>query len=108
MTHDLLGSVIQTLGGRLDRVLIHEMSEGTFYAVLCIEAADGERLVDARPSDAIALALADDIPVYVSDKVLDEVQQQDDLTGLDDTDEPSSFFDDEFDTDLGNGGDDEP
>ena len=100
MTHDLLGAVIQSLGGRLDRVVVHELSEGTFYAVLCIDTADGERLVDARPSDAIALAVADGIPVFVSDRVLDEVQQQDDLTGLEDAEPPDSFFGEEGDDEL--------
>ncbi|MCH2134983.1 MAG: bifunctional nuclease family protein [Phycisphaerales bacterium] len=87
MTHDLMGGIIRTLSGRLDRVLIHELSEGTFYAVLCIETPDGERLVDARPSDAIALAVADNTPIFVSDSVLDEVQHQDDITGLDESDD---------------------
>ena len=100
MTHDLLGSVIHHLGGRLTRVVVHELSEGTFYAVLCIDTPDGERQVDARPSDAIALAVADGIPVYVSDRVLDEVQQQDDLTGPDEFEPPDGLFPDE--------GDDEP
>jgi hypothetical protein len=103
MTHDLLCSVIRSLGGRLDRVLVHELSEGTFYAVLCIEMPDGERLIDARPSDAIAIAVADDIPVFVSDRVLNEVQQQDDLTELEDFEEPDLFH-----GDGGDGSDDEP
>ena len=91
MTHDLLCSVIGLLGGRLDRVLVHELSEGTFYAVLCIETPDGVRLVDARPSDAIAPAIAAGIPVFVSERVLDEVQQQDELTELEDFDGPDLF-----------------
>ncbi len=81
MSHDLMTSIMRTFGGRLDRVLVHELNEGTFYAVLCIETPEGEKLVDARPSDAIALAVADNTPIWVSEDVLDEVQQQDDLTG---------------------------
>jgi bifunctional DNase/RNase len=93
MSHDLMSSLISTLGGRLDRVVIHELSEGTFYAVLCIETSDdGERLIDARPSDAIALAVADGLSVYVSESVLDAVQHQDDDTGPDaDFDQPGDF-----------------
>ena len=69
MSHDLMSSLISTLGGRLDRVVIHELSEGTFYAVLCIETSDdGERLIDARPSDAIALAVADQVSESTDDK----------------------------------------
>ena len=77
MTHELMDSIMATLGGRLDRVVIHELSEGTFYAVLCIETAEGERLVDARPSDAIALTATHGVPIFVSESVLDAVQQQD-------------------------------
>ena len=95
MSHDLMASLIHTLGGRLDRVVVHELSEGTFYAVLCIETPEGERLVDARPSDAIALAVADGISVYVSESVLDAVQQQDDASG------PSPDFDQPGDFDTG-------
>jgi len=92
MSHDLIASLIRTFGGRLDRVVVHELSEGTFYAVLCIHTPDGERLVDARPSDAIALAVADGIAVYVSESVLDAVQLQDDETGsMDDFDPPGDF-----------------
>ena len=83
MSHDLLGSVIHTLGARLLRVVIHELNEGTFFAVLVLETSDGERLVDARPSDAIAMAVVDDTPIFVSEDVLDQVQQQDEVAGMD-------------------------
>ena len=95
MSHDLMASLIHAFGGRLDRVVVHELSEGTFYAVLCIETPEGERLVDARPSDAIALAVADGISVYVSESVLDAVQQQDDASG------PGPDFDQPGDFDMG-------
>jgi bifunctional DNase/RNase len=83
MSHDLLGAVIHTLGARLLRVVIHELNEGTFFAVLVLETADGERLVDSRPSDAIAMAVVDNTPMFVSEDVLDQVQQQDEVTGMD-------------------------
>lgn len=74
MTHELLSSVILSLGARLDRVVIHDLSDGTFYAVLCLDR-DGEPIqIDARPSDAIALAVGGEVPIFVSEEVLDAVQ----------------------------------
>ena len=73
MTHELLSSVILSLGARLDRVLIHDLSEGTFYAVLCLEREGEEMQIDARPSDAVALAVGADVGIFVSDHVLEEV-----------------------------------
>jgi bifunctional DNase/RNase len=70
MTHDLARNLIQNLNGRLDRVVITEIRDDTFYAVLWL-AQNGEIVtVDARPSDAIALALRADCPIYVSEQVL--------------------------------------
>jgi hypothetical protein len=73
MTHDLLGSVIEAMGGRLAKVVVTDMRDHTFYANLVIERGGSEVLVDARPSDAIALAAAGDTPIYVEDHVLNEV-----------------------------------
>jgi uncharacterized protein len=70
MTHDLLKNLIQSLNGRLDRVVITELKDDTFFAVLWL-TQDGETItVDARPSDAIALALRADCPIYVAEPVL--------------------------------------
>ena len=70
MTHDLLKNLIQSLNGRLDRVVITELKDDTFFAVLWL-IQDGETItVDARPSDAIALALRADCPIYVAEPVL--------------------------------------
>ncbi len=74
-THDLLDAAIQTLGGRLERIEIHDLSEGTFFARLVIDQ-DGSRVVlDARPSDAIALGVASNTPILVEDHVLDEASE---------------------------------
>lgn len=70
MTHDLTRNLIQHLNGRLERVVITEIREDTFFAVLSLRQ-DGEPvMVDARPSDAIALALRFDCPIYVAEQVL--------------------------------------
>lgn len=70
LTHDLLLTVLETLGGRLGHVDIVSMAEGVFYAELVL--ADGRR-IDARSSDAIALALRAGCPVYVDDSILEEI-----------------------------------
>ncbi len=76
MTHELLSSVILSLGARLDHVVIHDLSEGTFYAMLCLEH-EGEKIqIDARPSDAVALAVGSDVGIFVSESVLDELEQE--------------------------------
>lgn len=70
MTHDLTKNLIHAMNGELDRVVITELKDDTFFAVLWL-THDGETLtVDARPSDAIALALRADCPIYVAEPVL--------------------------------------
>jgi bifunctional DNase/RNase len=73
MTHDLLASVIEQLGGKLERIEITDLQGGTFFARLLIRQ-DGQTIeVDSRPSDAIALGIANTVPIYVAPHVLDEV-----------------------------------
>lgn len=77
MTHDLLATVIQTLGGRLDKVEVVDLREGTFYGVLHVRRGHGVVKVDSRPSDAIALALRTKAPIYVADGVFRKAQPSD-------------------------------
>jgi len=71
-THDLLASVIRELGGTLEAIRIHDLSDATFFAELLVRLEDGElRRIDARPSDAIALGVAEDVPIYVEEHVLE-------------------------------------
>ncbi len=83
LTHELLSSVIVCLGARLARVVIHDLSDGTFYAMLCLEQGEEEIQIDARPSDAIALAVGAEVPIFVSESVLDEVEQEGTLGDID-------------------------
>jgi bifunctional DNase/RNase len=70
MTHDLLKNVMQGLNAALRRVVVTELKNDTFYAVLWLEQ-DGEMVtVDCRPSDALALALRADCPIFVDEDVL--------------------------------------
>ncbi len=72
LTHDLLKNVIDCLECRLKRVVVNDIVESTFYAVLVFERDAVEFEVDARPSDAIALALRCGAPMYVVKKVMDK------------------------------------
>jgi hypothetical protein len=73
MTHDLLADVIERLGAELEKIVISDLKNHTFYAKLVLRA-NGEIIeVDARPSDAIALGVASDTAIYVSEHVLREV-----------------------------------
>ena len=74
-THELLASVIEHLGHRLSRVVINDLRNHTFYARLHLEPRDGggDVDIDSRPSDAIALGIAEDVPIFVEEHVLDEV-----------------------------------
>ena len=76
MTHDLLASAIDLLGGDLQDIYINELREHTYFAKLRIRH-EGELVeVDSRPSDAIALAVTVDVPIFVADDIIDEVGQQ--------------------------------
>ncbi|MCC6179983.1 MAG: bifunctional nuclease family protein [Chloroflexi bacterium] len=72
LTHDLLGSVVGALGGKITQVVINELSDETFYAKLIIDANGRHVEVDSRPSDAIALAIRAKVPIFVEDAVLDQ------------------------------------
>ena len=74
MTHDLTRNLLRHLGAKLERVVISELKEDTFLAVLWIRHGEELMTVDARPSDAIALALRNDCPIYVSEQVLESAK----------------------------------
>lgn len=69
MTHDLAINLIKNLNARIERVVITDLKDNTFYAVLHLESGEKEILVDSRPSDAIALAVRLKRPIYVSKKL---------------------------------------
>ena len=71
MTHDLLASVIERLSANVSGVLVTELRDNTFYAVVQLEAGGQEIQVDSRPSDAIALAVRTDSPIFASLELLD-------------------------------------
>jgi bifunctional DNase/RNase len=77
-THDLLGNVIQEMGGRLESISINKLEEHTFFATLNVVRGDGKTVrIDSRPSDAIALGIAGGVPIYVEERVLDSAMNED-------------------------------
>lgn len=72
-THDMMIDLVETLDAQVDRVEVTEVRDGSFRAALTIAGPTGEKRLDSRPSDAIALAVRVDAPVFVSEAVLDEV-----------------------------------
>lgn len=76
-THDLLASVITSLGGKLQSITITDLAEHTFFASLDVKNSEGEMVhIDSRPSDAIALGVANDVPIYVAEHVLDSATNE--------------------------------
>jgi uncharacterized protein len=103
LTHDLLRNLIAQIGATVERVVVTDLIDNTFFAVIDM-VADGRRiLLDSRPSDAIALALRVDCPIFVSEEVLSNSRNTIDasqLQGLDDDDEDVDEDDEEDDDDL--------
>lgn len=70
LTHDLLKSVIDNLGGTVVEIIINELRENTFYAKIVLDVSGLTNEIDARPSDAMALAVRSDAPIYVTESVM--------------------------------------
>jgi bifunctional DNase/RNase len=86
LTHDLLKSIILELGATLTHIIINDLSDDIFYARLVLDATGRHAEVDARPSDAIALAVRMKVPIYVADKVIEQASVQ--LQNVDDEPTP--------------------
>lgn len=72
LTHDLLRSVIDALGASVHSVIVNDLKNDTFYAKITLDVDGGQMEVDSRPSDALALAVRVEAPVYVEESVLDK------------------------------------
>jgi hypothetical protein len=73
LTHDLLASVIERMGGVIERIEINKLEQHTFFALIHIRLNGQVIQIDSRPSDAIALGIASTVPIYVAEEVLKEV-----------------------------------
>ncbi|MBC04462.1 MAG: hypothetical protein CMJ34_14345 [Phycisphaerae bacterium] len=96
-THDLLESVISSMGATLVRIEIHDLDSGTFHARLILDQDGRTFAVDSRPSDALALGVASDTPIFVEDSVIEEAGHvaPDEIGGTSD----SPGFDEDLDED---------
>jgi uncharacterized protein len=70
MTHDLMGNMLKVLGAKVEQVVITDLKDGTYYAVIALSAGQRRYEIDARPSDAMALAVRTSTPIFVGEKVL--------------------------------------
>jgi len=74
MTHDLLRNVIEALDATVERVVVYDLRENTFYARIFLHVSGEPRVIDARPSDAIALALRVRAPIFVEEDVINNAK----------------------------------
>jgi bifunctional DNase/RNase len=77
MTHDLLRNVIHDLKADIQKIVVSDLKENTFYALIYLKVNGEAVAVDARPSDAIALALRSRAPIFVEDRVIDHARSAD-------------------------------
>ena len=101
LTHDLLKSSIEELGGTISHILVNDLRNQVFYATLFVDV-DGEvKEIDCRPSDSIALAVRANVPIFIEEHVMDEagILPEDDLQEeVDEEDESLDAFSDFVDT----------
>ncbi len=72
LTHDLLRTVINTLGATINSIIVSDLKNDTFYAKIIFEVDGGQMEVDSRPSDALALAVRAEVPIYTEEVVLEK------------------------------------
>ena len=96
LTHDLFCDVLDELGAQLDRVVITELRDTTYYADLQLTASDGQKTISARPSDAVALAVRVGCPIFATEEVLDEAGFVEDDDVEDDSGESPEAVVEEF------------
>jgi uncharacterized protein len=77
MTHDLLKNLIQNMKATVNHILVNELNDNTFYAVISVVYGDTTLSIDSRPSDAIALALRTKSPIFVEEKVIEAAKSLD-------------------------------
>jgi len=83
MTHDLLLASIQLMGGNVRTIAVTELRDGTFFAVITVDQGDKTLEIDARPSDAVALALRAGCPILVDPKVVEALRASKPQPGID-------------------------
>ena len=85
LTHDLLNNVIAEMGGEVSHIIVNDLRNDTFYARISVDLNGRQLEIDSRPSDAIALAVRANVPIFVEEKVMAEgVVPEEDITDADD------------------------
>jgi bifunctional DNase/RNase len=74
MTHDLIHSILRQLDSQVMKVVVNDLKENTYYALIYLNRKGEEIIIDSRPSDAIAIALAVDAPIFVSEQVIEKAR----------------------------------
>lgn len=74
MTHDLIHSILKQLDSKVMKVVVNDLKENTYYALIYLNRKGEEIVIDSRPSDAIAIALAVDAPIFVSEHVIEKAR----------------------------------
>ncbi len=92
LPQDLIKSIIEKLQGKLTHVCVHALRDNTFFAKITIARGKKKVNIDARPSDALALALRTGVPIYVSEEVIRNVTGIDSLKGKEDVENLRSFL----------------
>jgi bifunctional DNase/RNase len=101
MTHDLIRNVLMGLGGGVRKVVVSDLKEDTFYAMIWVER-EGEMIaIDSRPSDALAVALRLDCPIYVEDEVLNSSKNVTAVSDKANSEELRRWLENLSDEDLG-------
>ena len=101
MTHDLLRNIISDLKGTVEKIVVSDLQENTFYALIHLRVNGEVVAVDARPSDAIALALRVHAPIFVEETVIDNAKTLDFAPDKDDSQRLAKWLDSLSPEDLG-------
>jgi bifunctional DNase/RNase len=101
MTHDLLRNVIHDLKANVDKVVVCDLQDGTFYALIYLRVNGESLAIDSRPSDAIALALRTRAPIFVEETVIDSAKTVDVATDKSDADRLQKYLESLDPDDLG-------
>ena len=101
MTHDLIKNILETIEARLLKIVVTDLRENTFFARIHLTRGGASLSVDSRPSDAIALALRSDAPIYVLRSVLDKAQAADLATQANDEEKLKKWLEEISPDELG-------
>jgi bifunctional DNase/RNase len=108
LTHDLIKSILAELSVQVPYIVVTDLHDDTFYAHIILDVNGERKEIDARPSDAIALAVRLDVPIYVAEEVLDRAgiipESESEGAGSEDEEDLSVFKDFLDSLDLGSGG----